>query len=137
MWVYLATCAIHYAHSCGLISALQTLQLMKNQTILIGMIEERTGLNLPIKVIYLARDHSSTLHPVSPFFFFVLFHSLSSLFTLISFLIHSPVASSGPHRVIDRLFNNTRYFVIKSNNYENVDIAKDRVGPCKCVRCTQ
>ena len=36
--------------------------------------------------------------------------------------------SPGPHRVVDKLFGNTRYFVIKSNNYENVDIAKTRVS---------
>lgn len=36
--------------------------------------------------------------------------------------------NSGPHRVVDKLFGNTRYFVIKSNNYENVQIAKDRVS---------
>lgn len=34
----------------------------------------------------------------------------------------------GPHRVIEKLFSNTRYFVIKSNNHENVDIAKMRVS---------
>ncbi|XP_011402974.1 PREDICTED: YTH domain-containing protein 1-like isoform X2 [Amphimedon queenslandica] len=31
-----------------------------------------------------------------------------------------------PHKITDRLFVNTRYFVIKSNNYENVDIAKSK-----------
>ena len=36
--------------------------------------------------------------------------------------------NSGPHRIVDKLFSNTRYFVIKSNNYENVQIAKDRVS---------
>ena len=38
------------------------------------------------------------------------------------------VGDSGPHRITDKLFSNTRYFVIKSNNYENVDIAKSRVS---------
>ena len=41
--------------------------------------------------------------------------------------------SPGPHRVVDKLFGNTRYFVIKSNNYENVDIAKTRVRACVCA----
>lgn len=36
--------------------------------------------------------------------------------------------NSGPHRVVDKLFSNTRYFVIKSNNFENVEIAKSKVG---------
>ena len=35
---------------------------------------------------------------------------------------------SGPHRINDKLFSNTRYFVMKSNNFENVDIAKNRVS---------
>ena len=35
--------------------------------------------------------------------------------------------------MVDRLFGNTRYFVIKSNNYENVDIAKTRVSVCVCT----
>lgn len=34
---------------------------------------------------------------------------------------------SGPHRIVDKLFSNTRYFIIKSNNFENVEIAKDKV----------
>ncbi|XP_064387067.1 YTH domain-containing protein 1-like [Halichondria panicea] len=33
---------------------------------------------------------------------------------------------SGPHRITDKLFSNTRYFIIKSNNFDNVDIAKDK-----------
>ena len=37
-------------------------------------------------------------------------------------------SSSGPHKITDKLFANTRYFVIKSNNFENVDIAKDKVS---------
>ena len=36
--------------------------------------------------------------------------------------------NSGPHRIADKLFSNTRYFVIKSNNFENVEIAKSKVG---------
>ena len=35
--------------------------------------------------------------------------------------------NSGPHRIVDKLFSNTRYFVIKSNNFENVEIAKSKV----------
>ena len=35
---------------------------------------------------------------------------------------------SGPHRIQDKLFSNTRYFVIKSNNHENIAIAKERVS---------
>ena len=31
------------------------------------------------------------------------------------------------HKITDRLFVNTRYFVIKSNNYDNVNIAKSKV----------
>ena len=38
------------------------------------------------------------------------------------------LGNSGPHRIVDKVFSNTRYFVIKSNNYENVQIAKDRVS---------
>ena len=42
--------------------------------------------------------------------------------------------SPGPHCVVDKLFGNTRYFVIKSNNYENVDITKTRrVSECVYV----
>lgn len=40
---------------------------------------------------------------------------------------------SGPHRIVDKLFANTRYFVMKSNNYENVQIGKDRVSNCQWV----
>lgn len=40
---------------------------------------------------------------------------------------NSFTGNSGPHRIVDKLFGNTRYFVIKSNNYENVQIAKDKV----------
>lgn len=36
--------------------------------------------------------------------------------------------NSGPHRIVDKLFSNTRYFVIKSNNFENVEIAKSKVS---------
>lgn len=36
--------------------------------------------------------------------------------------------NSGPHRIVDKLFSNTRFFVIKSNNFENVDIAKSKVS---------
>ena len=40
---------------------------------------------------------------------------------------------SGPHRIVDKLFSNTRYFVMKSNNHENIAIAKDRVRIyCRC-----
>ena len=39
----------------------------------------------------------------------------------------------GAHRITDKLFSNTRYFVIKSNNYDNVDIAKTRVSMVTCV----
>jgi len=35
---------------------------------------------------------------------------------------------SGPHRILDKLFSNTRYFVMKSNNHENIVIAKERVS---------
>lgn len=35
---------------------------------------------------------------------------------------------SGPHRITEKLFSNTRYFVMKSNNFENVGVAKDRVS---------
>ena len=35
---------------------------------------------------------------------------------------------SGPHKITDKLFGNTRYFVMKSNNFENIEIAKDKVG---------
>lgn len=35
---------------------------------------------------------------------------------------------TGPHKINDKLFMNTRYFVMKSNNFENIDIAKDKVG---------
>ena len=41
------------------------------------------------------------------------------------FCIH---VDSGPHKIIDKIFVNTRYFVMKSNNYDNVDIAKAKVG---------
>ena len=34
---------------------------------------------------------------------------------------------SGPHKIVDKIFVNTRYFVMKSNNYDNVDIAKSKV----------
>jgi len=34
---------------------------------------------------------------------------------------------SGAHKIIDKIFVNTRYFVMKSNNYDNVDIAKTKV----------
>ena len=37
-------------------------------------------------------------------------------------------ASSGPHKITDKLFGNTRYFVMKSNNFENIEIAKDKVS---------
>ena len=43
-------------------------------------------------------------------------------------LPYSFTGNSGPHRIVDKVFSNTRYFVIKSNNYENVQIAKDRVS---------
>jgi hypothetical protein len=33
---------------------------------------------------------------------------------------------SGPHKITDKLFGNTRYFVMKSNNFENIEIAKDK-----------
>ncbi|XP_065906118.1 YTH domain-containing protein 1-like isoform X3 [Dysidea avara] len=33
-------------------------------------------------------------------------------------------SDSGPHKIVDKIFVNTRYFVMKSNNYDNVDIAK-------------
>lgn len=36
------------------------------------------------------------------------------------------------NRISDKLFNNTRYFIMKSNNYDNVQIAKDKV--CCAVR---
>ena len=36
--------------------------------------------------------------------------------------------TSGPHKITDKLFANTRYFVMKSNNFENIEIAKDKVG---------
>ena len=99
--------------------------------------DRRKDRSQPTNKGYLARNQSSTLYPVSPPF--LLSFLILSLHFLLLFLSLSglPVASSGPHRVIDKLFNNTRYFVIKSNNYENVDIAKDRVGPCTCVQCTQ
>ncbi|CAI8055726.1 YTH domain-containing protein 1 [Geodia barretti] len=35
-------------------------------------------------------------------------------------------SATGPHKITDKLFANTRYFVIKSNNFENVEIAKDK-----------
>ncbi len=41
---------------------------------------------------------------------------------------HTDHRHSGPHRVTDKLFSNTRYFIIKSNNFDNVDIAKDKVS---------
>lgn len=52
-------------------------------------------------------------------------------------MAYSLTGNSGPHRVVDKLFSNTRYFVIKSNNYENVQIAKDRVsyGWCALFGC--
>ena len=31
------------------------------------------------------------------------------------------------NKLSDKLFNNTRYFIMKSNNYDNVLIAKDKV----------
>ena len=31
------------------------------------------------------------------------------------------------NKISDKLFNNTRYFIMKSNNYDNVLIAKDKV----------
>ena len=41
-------------------------------------------------------------------------------------------SATGPHKITDKLFANTRYFVIKSNNFENVEIAKDKVGVLWC-----
>jgi hypothetical protein len=41
---------------------------------------------------------------------------------------------SGPHRITDKLFSNTRYFVMKSNNFENIGIAKDKVSTIKNAR---
>ena len=38
------------------------------------------------------------------------------------------LVDSGPHKIVDKIFVNTRYFVMKSNNYDNVDIAKSRVS---------
>ena len=38
------------------------------------------------------------------------------------------ITDSGPHKIVDKIFVNTRYFVMKSNNYDNVDIAKAKVG---------
>ena len=37
------------------------------------------------------------------------------------------------NRISDKLFNNTRYFIMKSNNYDNVQIAKDKVCCAVCV----
>lgn len=35
------------------------------------------------------------------------------------------------NKISDKLFNNTRYFIMKSNNYDNVLIAKNKV----CAMC--
>ena len=42
-------------------------------------------------------------------------------------VLSSEDPSSGPHKITDKLFGNTRYFVMKSNNFENIEIAKDKV----------
>ena len=47
---------------------------------------------------------------------------------LISILTFPADHHSGPHRVTDKLFSNTRYFVMKSNNFENIGLAKDKVS---------
>lgn len=36
---------------------------------------------------------------------------------------------------MDKLFSNTRYFVIKSNNFENVEIAKSKVRGYRLFYC--
>lgn len=48
---------------------------------------------------------------------------------------HSIEHNSGPHRIVDKLFSNTRYFVIKSNNFENVEIAKSKVRGYRLFYC--
>ena len=73
-------------------------------------------------------DQKSSLHPALPLCSFLSFLIPCLHLSPCFFPVALAIASSGPHRVTDKLFNNTRYFVIKSNNYENVDIAKDRVG---------
>lgn len=45
------------------------------------------------------------------------------MFVIVGFV----TLDSGPHKIIDKIFVNTRYFVMKSNNYDNVDIAKAKV----------
>jgi len=40
------------------------------------------------------------------------------------------LTDSGPQKIVDKIFVNTRYFVMKSNNYDNVDIAKAKVSMC-------
>eukprot|EP00118_Oscarella_pearsei_P012640 m.94726 g.94726 ORF g.94726 m.94726 type:complete len:166 (+) comp36828_c0_seq1:82-579(+) len=41
--------------------------------------------------------------------------------------LESPTKSKKPQSALNsKLFRNTRYYIIKSNNYENVDIAKHR-----------
>ena len=49
---------------------------------------------------------------------------------VISYFTHILSATStwGSHRIVDKLFVNTRYFVMKSNNHENIDLAKDKVS---------
>ena len=39
----------------------------------------------------------------------------------------SKKAETMEHKITDKLFSHTRYFVMKSNNYDNIDIAKSKV----------
>lgn len=56
--------------------------------------------------------------------------NLNQVFSVTSMCVCLTVGlfiDSGSHKIVDKIFVNTRYFVMKSNNYDNVDIAKAKV----------